>query len=706
MLKDRKWAHPRLWGTAAAFAMVSGTALGQSASDIQADTGSALQLDEVSVTAIRSPISVMRYPGMVSVIDREEIDRKDPHTLEDLLRRVPGVFFNGGARRTGQVPTIRGFDGENVQIRVDGARQNFVSGHDGRVMLDPALLGGVEVLRGGASSLYGSGALGGVLSFRTVSADDLLEDGARSAARAKFAYQDVSREFTESLTLATRAGGDIGLVGSVVKRDSGNIELSDGSKLTSDDDILTGLVKADIPVSESFDLSLSYLRFRNDATEPDNGQNANTAANSTIVDKEIGNDTVRATFAFAPEGSNLLDLEGTVYFANSGVRETDPATARVTDRDVDTTGFFLDNRSRLMLGDQVNLVLTYGAEGTFDRQDGSDSGAANNARAGTPDAEAEVTGVFLQGDVELSSALPGTLRLIPSIRYDSFTTNSSISTENSADEIAPKLGVSYEAVPGLVTFASYGKAFRAPSFNELYNDGTHFSTPIAGQTAVNSFVPNPDLKPEVAKTLEFGAGYSVNNLFFQGDALRLKGSHYRSDVENLIDIQVNFAFSAGCFNPLAGACNAGTTDTVNVPQAELRGYELEAAYDTGRYFAILGYSEVDGKNTRTGAKLGILVPERITTDIGMRLAEFDTVVGFESEIVNHFKKVNAINDQRPGYALFDVYLQWAPQSALLRGFTLNLGVDNLFDKKHERVAANVPEPGRNVKASLAYQLNF
>ena len=64
----------------------------------------------------------------------------------------------------------------------DGARQNFGSTHDGRFFIDPRLLDSVEVLREPASSLYGSGATGGVIEFRTVDAADLLAQGQTAGA--------------------------------------------------------------------------------------------------------------------------------------------------------------------------------------------------------------------------------------------------------------------------------------------------------------------------------------------------------------------------------------------------------------------------------------------------------------------------------------------------------------------------------------------
>jgi len=666
-----------------------------------------LIMGDISVTATRSPISVLSYPGMVTVLDREEIQRRDPAELSDLLRDVPAVFFEGGPRRTGQVPSIRGFEQENVQIRIDGARANFVSGHDGRVFLDPALLSSAEVLRGGASSLYGSGALGGVLSFRTISAGDLLGPDDIAAIRGKFGFQSVNDEFAETITLGGRPSDRVGIAVGLVKRDSGDIELADGNRLTSDDDILTGLIKGDVRLTDDLDLSLSYLGFKNDAREPDNGQGGNEAGDSAIVDKEIESQTFRAAFTYQPLGSDLIDLDGTVYFANNGVEERAIGSGRVTDRDVDTLGFFIDNRSRFDLSNDTSMILTVGTEGSFDEQEGFDSASPNGERGGVPDAETENLGVFLQADLEIENILPGTLRVIPGVRFDSFDSQSVVAEDNGAEEISPKLGVSYEPIPGLVGFANYNRAFRAPSFNELYNDGTHFVVPLGpGVNAVNSFVPNPDLDPEVSDNFEVGAGFSRNDLFTPGDGFRIKGSYFHADVENLIDIDVNFALAPGCFNPLAGPCNAGTTETVNRADAELDGFELEASYDHPRFYLLVGASTVEGKDKATGEYIGSLSPDRLTTDLGIKMPEKNLIVAIEGEFVAEFDTVNDPAEERGAFAIADVYLQWTPDARLLQGLSVNLGIDNLLDTDHERVFAGVPGPGRNFKASVAYRMAF
>lgn len=90
----------------------------------------ARKLSPISVTATRNPIEVFDYPGMVTVVGEEEMRTLQPSTTDDVLRQVPGVEFVGGPRRTGEIPSIRGFSGPDVVVMIDGARQNFNSGHD------------------------------------------------------------------------------------------------------------------------------------------------------------------------------------------------------------------------------------------------------------------------------------------------------------------------------------------------------------------------------------------------------------------------------------------------------------------------------------------------------------------------------------------------------------------------------------------------
>ncbi len=143
------------------------TGLGDEASDV------------IVVTATRTQLTNFDYPGLTSVISLEALDQNRPSDLIELLEDIPALEVSGGPRRTGQTLSLRGLGRENVTLLIDGARQNFNSAHDGVLFLDPSLLGRVESVRGSASSLYGSGAAGGVVAFETLEADDILGEGQR-----------------------------------------------------------------------------------------------------------------------------------------------------------------------------------------------------------------------------------------------------------------------------------------------------------------------------------------------------------------------------------------------------------------------------------------------------------------------------------------------------------------------------------------------
>jgi len=104
-------------------------------------------LDEITVYATRQPMPAFDYPGQVSVIDRDAIFDFDPSKISDIFDAIPGARFDGGPRRNGEVPSVRGLSGAGVLILFDGARQSFLSGHDGRFFIDPEVVRAVEVVR-------------------------------------------------------------------------------------------------------------------------------------------------------------------------------------------------------------------------------------------------------------------------------------------------------------------------------------------------------------------------------------------------------------------------------------------------------------------------------------------------------------------------------------------------------------------------------
>ena len=691
--------------TAVSIVTEQGTATTSEAAALRELDGAAT-MDTISVTATRTSGQAFEFPGMVTVIGRERIETLQPSSPDDILRFVPGVTFTGGPRRTGEVPSIRGFSGQDVIVLVDGARRNFESGHDGRFFIDPSLLREIEVVRGSSSALYGSGGLGGVIELRTVDAAELLEPGETWGAKTFGGFQSANDEWHSGLTLYG-ADGQLDGLASLTYRDGEDIRLGDGSELVADDDILSGLVKGTWTPDENQSLSVSYSRYHDDAVEPNNGQGATTALDG-LVDKEIVDQTVQAEYSYYDPEMPWLDARAVVYYTQTAVDEEtldgNGASPEGTEleRDLRTYGISLQNTSRFELGESVDTALTYGVDYYHDDQSGRDSSNAPSfERSGVPDADADSLGLFFQAELDFTDLgpIPGELTLIPGIRYDYYETDSSIAAGAEYDEVSPKIAASYRPAPWMMVFGSYAKAFRAPTFNEAYASGTHFVIPGFG---VNSFIANPDLKPQTTRTLEFGVGFDFEDVLTDGDRFTVKGSHYEIWGEDFIDLVVDQPGPPACFPP---ACN-GTTQAVNVADARLWGNEVEAVYDQRRFRLSFGYADIDGEDRDSGEPLGVLFPTTVTLDGAVKFPEFDSLIGLRGIFAGHFDDVSDPAEERDSYETFDVYAAWAPSDGPLEGLRVDLGVDNVFDEEYSRVYTGALEQGRNWKAALSYRIAY
>ncbi len=678
--------------------------------------------DTVTVYGTSNPLPVFDYPGQVTVIDREALETFAPSSISDALRDVPGLDFAGGPRRTGELPSIRGLSGQNVLILLDGARQSFTSAHDGRFFVDPELIGSAEVVRGPASALYGSGAVGGVLAFESVDADDLLADDEIWGARARLGYQSVNEETLASITAYTRQGGFDGLASFGI-RQSGDIELGSGADLTSDDEIQTALLKGSYVLTDALTVEGSWQRFTNTAIEPNNGQGVAGTGDGVLdreVEKDITTDTFRLGLSYNPETNDWIDLGVVAYQTSSDVDEFDVTIPRTTIRDIETTGFTIRNASRFTIG-AADTTLTIGGDWYKDEQTGTDDQTTDGTRGGVPNGESEFMGVFAQLESIIETPA-GQFVVIPGIRFDEFESSSSIAPggENSDDAISPRFAASFapEGATWLRLFGSYSEGFRAPSINELYLDGVHFEIPhpVLFNPAVgsfvfapNNFIPNPDLVPEETQTIEFGTGVDFKQIFVPSDRFQAKISYFETEADELINLSVDVVPAATCFAPpFFQPCNWGTSESSNVDEAELKGWEGELSYDSDRVYASASYSTVEGTNLSDGSDLGALTPDRIAVDVGLKVPEWNSRFGARVQHAADFEQRVAdgtggfvLQDERDSYVAVDLYATWRP--ALVEGLRLDLGIDNVFDEDYERVFAGVPQPGQNLKITASWQ---
>ncbi|MGQ9867061.1 MAG: TonB-dependent receptor plug domain-containing protein [Pseudanabaenaceae cyanobacterium] len=163
---------------------------------------------QITVTTTRTPRQLLEAPGTVTLFDRENLERNPGANLRDILRYEPGLGVRQSPRAGIGNINIRGLEGARVLLQIDGIRLpnefNLGPFGTGRDFVDLGTLRQVEVLRGNGSSLYGSDALGGVVTFSTLEPRDFLIDQ-DSYARLDIGGSSADSSFRHALTVAARA---------------------------------------------------------------------------------------------------------------------------------------------------------------------------------------------------------------------------------------------------------------------------------------------------------------------------------------------------------------------------------------------------------------------------------------------------------------------------------------------------------------------
>ncbi|WP_340110544.1 TonB-dependent receptor domain-containing protein [Pikeienuella sp. HZG-20] len=668
----------------------------------QADEAGAIVMPEITVFGgARDERALLDTPNAVSVLGVDEIERRQASTYEELIGDLPGVTIDGGPRGASQEPNIRGFQDEQVVLRVDGARQTFNLAHRGRFFTDPLILKNVEVLKGGASTLFGSGALGGVIFLDTKDADDVLGPDETRAGEFTLGYNSQGDELLGATTVAAREG-DLDILGFISARPRFS-DQKDGAGdaiIDSDIDSFSGLLKLGWNLAPGHRIEAAYQRYQDRGDTPPN-TNVQGSPTST-VDRDLTNQTFRLGWDW-DAGDGMINLKTLFYYNKTDVEEDRLFDGRFDESDFETIGFEATNISRFDLG--LPVSLSYGVEAYRDRQEATRDGAT---RAQTPDADQTFLAAFAQAEIGLTPELT----LIPGMRLDHVRTDPDGPQSGSSDlQASPKLALSWRPAEGMQFFASASRSFRSPSLTELYPQGVHFSQPGfplgpgATFTGVNQFVANPDLKPEKSLAFEFGGRYETFGVAQPSDRLTFSANAYYARVDDFIEQTVTFMdFGAGVFNPVSGQFEVGGTTTSRNVDAELFGLEAQAAYDAGDWFLGLGLTLPRGSD-RNGGELASLPQDRLVATGGFRPMD-GLEIGARATLLRKLGPGDLPVGVAPvdGAAVFDVFATYAPAEGPFKGAVFHAGVDNVTDKKYRVHPSGLNSLG--IAAKLSATLRF
>ncbi len=571
-----------------------------------AEAEEAIRLKEIAITAARVEKDTFQTPNAISVVDQKQIERMNAQITPSLLRETVGVWAQKTTHGQGS-PLLRGLTGYQTYIQVDGVRLNnstFRSGPNQYLAtINPESLQRVEVLRGSSSMLYGSGAMGGVISVFT---------------------KDATAPGTQEWLITPRL---FGRFASADREKAGRLEVSGGYDRLGF--IVGGGAKdvGDLRPGRGYDVQLKNRKFYLTSQKP-----TSIPENAWLVDIEEGigwreysgdaklayqlsdNQTVKFAyqlvrqpnvprydkistkqfdvFSFAPQNRDLVyanyvgreitpfldELRTSVSFhrQKEGRKEVKAGKTEQRER-FDTTSTFgisVQGTSRSVARQRI----TVGGEFYNDTLDSQTikTDITTNKETGRDDTWGRFPdgskfwdlNLFAQDEIQIIDRLELTL----GGRYTQFSTEADLSPrdksfgvfKDSDSALTGSVGIVVGILDELNLVGNVATSFRAPSLN----DTTAVEVTNEGVDA-----PSPDLEPEKGLTIE--GGVKVRSRYFSGSA-----TYYFGQIKDLVTrVPVKEAYEGRTLPKLYTDIQAAYPEVDvfvqdNIDEAQIQGLEF------------------------------------------------------------------------------------------------------------------------------------
>lgn len=655
------------------------------------DLEALLGANDVKITvAARHEDNLDAAPGIVTVVTAEDLQAIGAHTLEDALHALPGVeVLRDGLGRPRVV--IRGLSSgatgggsENVLILMDGRRiDDPVFG--GATLVNMAMpignISRIEVLRGAASSLYGSGALGGVIDILTFRPEEY--QGIEATVEAgSFATQRYS------LRVGSEAG-NLRTFGFL------QFESTHGPRRPLASDSMTGLGASAAPGRTDDGFRQIETNYRATWKEWEAGikiSNVRADGFVGIVDALGENDLSYRQTQVSLGWKRILESAGTLrvdaaWTQNRMQQFLQPlADGFKTPAEGGGQATFAD-------GALVNEDLSsrhYGVEGTLDRRSDAHHFVAGVGlrRESVLDPTLDANYNFLTGrPVTSNEPLPridGAGRTVASaFLEDVFEANDRLSLTGSlrldhfsdvGTAVSPRAAAVVTLPRDVNLKLVYGRAFRAPSFAELGLD-------------LPPFASNGDLDIVRADTVEAAVSY-------RRKAFRFVASGYATWLRDAIA-------PVGAFDPRRARSLA------NVAGSDFKGLELEVRRTLGTGNSIFAnYAYQRAESQASGAELPGVPAHLGNLGVTLALGEHLRATPLWSFRSSRPRAAGDARGDTPGYGLFSATVR---ALSVYRKLSLSLAAQNLFDKRYADptfdggVPGDYPRSGRRILASASYE---
>lgn len=671
------------------------------AAPVQADDAAdrVITLDTITVTTTKTENAVVDQLAGASVVTRTDLDRIQPDRISDALVGVPGLEVSEDGDDPASSINIRGLqDFGRVNVMIEGARQNFQRsdhGADGTFYLEPELIKRVDIVRGPVATIYGSGAIGGVVNFLLKDPEDIVEPGETWALQSKAGYTTNEDGILISTTGAVQPSEAGGILGNIVYRDDGEYRDGSGDVVrNSDENILSTLIKGRFRPADGHIIEASYTHQDADYTTRIVRPTGKVTARGTTTK----DDTATVKWQYDAPDNPLIDWSLSTYYTTTESNQKlllSGGTSTVGSKRefrIRTGGADFHNTSEFHTG-SIAHALTIGGDIFRDKIRVEDGDPAGGADEFTPTGKQIAYGAFIQDEIEVTDRL----ELVGALRFDGYELSGG-GKKSTGTRISPKITVGITPFRGIQFYAGHAEGYRAPAVTEAFNSGTHPAPPAFAIT------PNPNLKPETAQNYEPGVNLKFDGIVADGDAFRAKATVFRNEVKNYIDAFLTGFMPAGCFRPPFNTC--GTFQYQNISKARLEGAEVEATYDAGTHFAQVAYTHIRGDDLAADVPLTSVNPDKLVTTAGLRFLEERLTIADRWTMVDAQNRLPGVNRTggvvvaRGSHDPVDLFATYDHN----RYFSTAITLKNILDESYTKYLNLDPSPGLTAGISATIKL--
>lgn len=674
------------------------------------------RLDTITVVGTRTKTSVQNNPAAVSVIDRNQIEQQAPESIAELLRDVPGVAVVDASAPGMKRLRIRGESSQRVTILVDGQEITDHSTFGTPILVDPANVERIEVIRGPASVLYGAKAIGGVVNIVTRRGADSpieLEVGGSwySGSNGRQGWSALS-----------------GTVGDLDYRLSVSGDRHKDRKVPEGAYSATGRLEGSSYHNRDVSLHLGqtlgarrnhYLAFKanhhkldtDSWTDPNSYEYPVTDFNIDLPKRDL------SKVGLYYDGEDLSPLLRKVHvdayyqkvdrlLSNSVTMQPMPiinvgVTSTSDDRNINYGGTA-----------QVDLQLHpshYTIAGVHYLMDDLDTEKTSTTRTTTGPrppslshslrrdrASLRTMSAFMQDEWSLADDL----KLIGGLRYYHVRARLDDSSEpveagrdgRSTDKLVKSLGLTYTGIDDTTLRALYSEGYIMPTLLQMFTDTS------AGRGSLT--YGNPGLAPETSRNIEIGARYNRGGFTLDATAFYTKAKDY---------ITTQPCVAGLC----PGSAQPGAYGYVNADGADTFGVELLAEYAIPgsaftpyasgawlrRKLEMGSFSTYDSDTPALTGRVGLRYDDTWQgTDLWADLFVRASTHSRQTVMSNGVEA----SDRLPGWATLNLGLGASRGKGSRQQVALHF--NNILDKEYRATRDELPGMGRNV--ILTFQMKF